>query len=151
MFPKWWFSSRSGLEPNRKHCNGFYHMKNRDLLNQWLFGRFHIFTNSELWLQWSIWVLIVSQDDKYLRDAVLDALSPHILQFVIQSLLVELLWNNVNYWVFFKVTQWILIGSQIEEWEVKKHLTLHLLHRYHIVIRSKLKSLFGAKDLSLQK
>jgi len=41
-----------------------------------------------------------------------------------------------------------MIGSQIEEYEVKQHLTLHLVHIYHIVIRSKLRYLIGAKGLS---
>jgi hypothetical protein len=48
-------------------------------------------------------------------------------------------------------SQRIVIGSQIREWEVKEHLKLHVLRIYHIVIRSKLQYLIGAKLLSSPK
>jgi len=44
-----------------------------------------------------------------------------------------------------------VIESQIEEWQVKEHLKLHTLGIYHIVIRSELKYLIGAKVRSWQK
>jgi len=40
--------------------------------------------------------MIVSQYDIYVKDAVLDALSPPILQCAIRSLFVELLWNKAD-------------------------------------------------------
>jgi len=95
--------------------------------------------------------VIVSQYDIYVKDAVFDALSPPILQFAIQSLFTELLSDNAKIFVFFQATQRIVIISQIEEWEVKEHQKLHLLRIYHIVIQSELKSLIGAKVLSLRK
>jgi len=85
-----------------------------------------IFANSALWLQLSIWVMIISQFDIYVNDAVLHALLPLILHFVIQSIFVELLWNDAKNWVFFAVTQRILIGSQTGEQEAEEHATLHL-------------------------
>jgi hypothetical protein len=57
--------------------------KNRTPPNWQFFGWFHIFANSEVWLQLSICVVIISQYDIYVKDAVLDALSPLILQFPI--------------------------------------------------------------------
>ena len=50
--------------------------KNRTKPNPRFFGWFHIFANPELWLQISLWVVIISQYDPYVEDAVLDALSP---------------------------------------------------------------------------
>jgi hypothetical protein len=55
-----------------------------------------IFPNSELWLQLNIQLVIVSQYDIYVKDAVLDALSPPIVHFAMRSLLVELLLNNAE-------------------------------------------------------
>jgi len=55
-----------------------------------------IFTNSELWLQLTIPVFIVSQYNIYLKDAVIDALSPPILQVAMRSLFIELLCNNAD-------------------------------------------------------
>jgi hypothetical protein len=78
--------------------------------------------------------VIVSQYDVYVTDAGLDALLPPILQFAIQSQLVELLSNNAEYSVIFEATQRILIGLQIGELEVKEHLKLSLLSIYYTVI-----------------
>ena len=95
--------------------------------------------------------MIVSQYDIYAKDAVLDGLSPPILQFAIRSLFIELLSNNAENLASVEATQRIVIGSQIGDQVVKEHLKLDLLRIYHIVIRSKLKNLIGAKDLSLRK
>jgi hypothetical protein len=76
--------------------------------------------------------VIVSQYDIYVKDAVLDALSPPNRQFVIRLLFVEWLRNNAENYAFFEATQRIVIGSQIGEWEVKEHLKLHLVCIYHI-------------------
>jgi len=53
-----------------------------------------------------------------------------------------------NFRHYFTATQWILIGSQIREEEVKEHANLYLLYIYHNVIRSELKYLIGANVLS---
>jgi len=119
--------------------------------NPRFFGRFHSFANSGLWLQLSIWVLIVSQYDIYVKHTILHALSPPIVQFVIQSLFIKSFRKTPNFLHYFTATQWIVIRSQFGEWKVKEHLKLHLLHIYHIVIRSQLKYLIGAKDLSSRK
>jgi len=50
-----------------------------------------IIANSELRLQWSIWVLIVSQFDVYVKDALLNAVSPPAVQFAIRLRSIELL------------------------------------------------------------
>ena len=94
------------------------------------------FANSELWLQGCIWVMIVSHYDVYVNDAVLDALSPPILQSAIWSLFVVSLRKTPNHQPCSTATQRIVIVSHIGEWEVKEHLKLHLLRIYHIVIRS---------------
>jgi len=112
------------------------------------FGWFHIFTNSELWLQLSIWVLIVSQYDIYVKDAALDARSLAILQFAIRSAYVESLRKWPNFGHYFTANQHIVIGSKIGQWEVKEHLKLRVLRIYHIVIKSELKYLIGGKVLS---
>jgi len=57
-------------------ARGFTPSQNRTPPNPRFFGRFPISANLELWLQFSIWVLILSQYDIYVTDAVLDALSP---------------------------------------------------------------------------
>jgi hypothetical protein len=62
-----------------------------------------------------------------------------------------LLRTTLDFRGYFTATQQIVIGSQIGEWKVKEHPKLHLLHIYHIVIGLQLKSLIGAKVLSLQK
>ena len=129
-------------------ATGFTSSKDQTALNPRFFGRFHKFANSELWLQLSIWVLIISQYDIYLKDVVLHALSLPTLYFAIISIFVELLWNNTNNWAFFAVTQRILTGSQNGDQEVKEYATLHLVHIYHIVIRSELRYLMGAKVCS---
>jgi len=78
-------------------------------------------------------------------------LSPPVLQFAIWSIFVESLLNNTENCAFFAVTQPILIGSQIEEQEVKAPAELHHLHIYHIVKRSELKFWIAAKVLSSRK
>jgi len=80
--------------------------------------------------------MILSHYDVYVEDAVLDALSPPILQCAIRSLFVVLLQKSPNCQGYFTATQQIVIVSHIGEWEVKEHLKLHLLRIYHIVIRS---------------
>ena len=149
--PNWRFSSRSRLEPNWNRCNRFNPLKKLNRTEPAVFWRFLILAQSQLWLQLSIWVLIVSQYHIYVKDSDLDALSPPILQFAIRVLVVELLWKNTHNWAFFEVTQWMLIGSQIEEREVKEQLTVHLLRIYHIVIQSKLKYFIGPKVPSSRK
>jgi len=47
--------------------------------------------------------------------------------------------KNTKNRVFFSVTSWILIESQIAEWEAKEHPKLHTLCIYYILIWSELK------------
>jgi len=75
--------------------------------------------NEELWLQWSIWVLIVSQYGIYLYHAVLDALLPPVLQFAIWSIFVVSLLNKTHHWGLLAVSQQILIGSEFGEQDAK--------------------------------
>ena len=92
--------------------------------------------------------MIVLQHNIYIKDAVLNALSHSVVKVVIQSLFVESLRKTLNHHCHFTATERIVIGSQIREWEVKEHPKLHLLCISHIVIRSQLKYLIGAKVLS---
>jgi len=48
-------------------------------------------------------------------------------------------------WRYFTVIRWILVQSQICQWEVKERLKLHNQCTDHIVIRSELKYSIGAK------
>jgi hypothetical protein len=50
---------------------------------------------SEVWLQLSIWVLIVSQHDQYIDCAVLVTLSPPAFRFAIQQVFGES-WSNTH-------------------------------------------------------
>jgi len=142
-----------GLGWNRSGTivKSFTPSKNPTAPNPGFFGQFHIFANSSLWLQFSIWVVNVSQYDIYIKDAVLDALWPPSLRFAIRSLFVKSLRKMLNSWCYFTATQGIVIGSQIGKWEVKEHPKLHVLCIYYIVIRSQLKYLIGAKVKSLWK
>jgi len=47
--------------------------------------------------------------------------------------------------LYFTATQRISVGSQIWKWEMKQRLVLHILHTDHVMIRSELKYLIGAK------
>jgi hypothetical protein len=60
-----------------------------------------------------------------------------------------MLGNNTKHWLFFAVTQQILISSQIAELEVKEHYILHNTHKYDIFIQSELKFLIGGNFLSV--
>jgi len=97
-----------------------------------------IFSNSDLWLNLSISVLIVSHYDIYLKDAGLDALSPSILQFAIRSIFVELLQKTLSCRCYFTAIKQMVIELQIRELDVKEHLKQHLLCIYYIVIQSEL-------------
>jgi len=46
---------------------------------------------------------------------------------------------------YFTAIQWILVRSQIGQRDVKEKLKLHNLHTDHVMIRSELKYLIGAK------
>jgi hypothetical protein len=114
-----------------------------------ILGGWNIFSHWDLWLELSIWVVIVWQYNIYVKHAHLDALSAAFLKLVIRSLFVALLRKMLRFRHNFPTTQRKAIGSQIREWEVKDHLKLHLLHIYYFVIWSQLKYLIGVKDLSL--
>jgi len=55
----------------------------------------------QLWLQLSIWVLIVSWDDQYVSCAVLAPLSPPAFRFAIGLISVERLWNTGDFYANF--------------------------------------------------
>jgi len=115
------------------------------------FGRSLHLGHSELWLQLSIWVLIVSQYDIYITDALLHAPSPPVLWFEIWSIFVESLWKTNYFRHHCTATQPISIRSQIGQKKVKQHAKVHLLRIYHIVIQSELKYLIGAQVMCLRK
>jgi hypothetical protein len=91
---------------------------------------------------------MLSQYDIYVTDAVLDALSPPILQFAIRSIFVVSLHKTLDFRPSFTATKQLVIKSHTGEWEVKKHPKQHLLHMYYIMIQSQLKYSIGAKVLS---
>ena len=94
-----------------------------------------VFANSELWLQLSIWVLVVSQYNIYINSAVSDILSPPFLHFAIWSIFVESLRNMPNFRRDFAATQGILLTLQIGDREVKEYPKLHTLHMENFVIQ----------------
>jgi hypothetical protein len=151
MVPNWRLVPGPGWNRTGSMATGFTPSKIRTALNPWFFGWFHKFINSELWLQLSIWVLIVSQYNIYLKDAVLDAVSPRSLQFAFRSLFGELLGKNGRIYLLFEATQRLVTGSHIGEWVAQEHVKLHLLCIYYIVIWLELKCLIGAKVLSSRK
>jgi len=95
-----------------------------------------IFVNSKLWLQLSISVLMISQCDIYVKEAVLHTLPPTLQQFAIWTIFIESLQKTSNFQCYFRDTRRIFIGSQIGIKEVKEHTKLHVEHIYHIVIWS---------------
>jgi hypothetical protein len=147
----WRFTSGTRLQPKWNHWDRLYHIKNQTGLNPQFFGCFKNFATSELYLQFSIPVQIISQYDVHANDAVLDAISHPIHQFGIQGRLFWLLWINTKSGAFCEATQPIWIWSEIEEWAVREHHQLDLLRIYHILIQSKLTSLIGAKVWSMRK
>ena len=70
---------------------------------------------------------MVSQYGIYVNDAVLDSLSPPILQVVIRSQFSESLGKKFNFRRYLTATQRIVIGIQIRESKAKEYLKLHLL------------------------
>jgi len=157
-FPGWNLNRGPGsvLEPPWNRTTRWQVVPNPNrTYNRCLLAGFHIqqsliLTKSEFWLQLIICVLIVSQYDIYISDAVLHALVPPALQFAMRAIFVESLSNNAESWAFFAVTQRILIEIHIGEQEVKEHAKLHRWLTYHIVIQLELKYLAGAKVLSSQ-
>ena len=145
------FASGSRLEPNLNHCNSFYPIKGPNHTEPeviWLVPQCR-----KLWslAPISISVLIISHYDIYIKDAILHALSPPIFQFAIGSIFVESGQKMPDFQWCSTATQRILIGLQLWEKGLKVHAKLHLLCIYHIVIRSELKYLIGAKHLSSRK
>jgi hypothetical protein len=54
-------------------------------------------------------------------------------------------------YTYFTATQWISVGSQFWKQEVKDRLTLRNRHIHHVMIRSELKYLIGAKNIGTAK
>jgi hypothetical protein len=61
------------------------------------FDRFHILANSELLLQLTVWVLIISHSDIYINHVLLEALLTPIFQCVIRSIIVEFPQKNKHF------------------------------------------------------
>jgi hypothetical protein len=57
----------------------------------------------------------------------------------------------VKIYAYFTATQRISIGSQFWKREVKDRLKLHNLHIHHVMIRSELKYVIGAKNVGTAK
>jgi hypothetical protein len=80
-----------------------------------IFGGWTIFSHWDLWLELSIWVVIVWQYNIYVKHAHLDALSAAFLKLVIRSLFVALLRKMHRFRHYFPTTQCNAIGLQIRE------------------------------------
>jgi len=113
--------------------------------------RAFVFLNSELWLQWSIWVPIVSQYVLYIKDTGFEARSSPCHQSAIRSIFVESLRKTPNDCCYCTTTQRIMIRSQNGGWEVKEHWKLHHWRIYHIVTQSHHVYLIGDTVLRLPK
>jgi hypothetical protein len=57
----------------------------------------------------------------------------------------------VSIYAYFTANQRISVGSQFRNWEVKDRLKLHNLRIHHVMIRSELKYLIGAKNVGTAK
>jgi len=88
-FPNRWFDSGSGPFQYWTVAMGLTTRKPQ-LLEM---GRFYpqkpSISSSQLWLQLSIWVLIVSWEDQYIDSAVWAALRPRGFRFAIRPIIVE--------------------------------------------------------------
>jgi len=106
-------------------------------------------STQKLWLQLSIWVLIVSWHDQYVDCAVLTAVSPPTFRFLIRPLVLKSLSKtpliSCNRCFYLTATQRISVGSQICKREVKERLELQNLCPDHAMIRSELKYVIGVK------
>jgi hypothetical protein len=100
--------------------------------------------------QLSIWVLIVSQYDPCMNDAVSGALLPPGLRFAIWWIFVELLGNYAENRVLSKATRQISIQIQIGDLEVKMCLGLHLAQIDYIAVRSELRYFIGEKAFAAE-
>jgi len=85
-FPGW---SRVRFHPNPDRGTGSYHTKNPDRRKWAGFTTKNPAWNWPFWLQFSIWVLIVSQHDQYVDCAVSVALSPPAFRMAIRQVFVE--------------------------------------------------------------
>jgi len=87
----------------------------------------------QLWVQFSIWVLIELWDDEYADCVVLQALSPPALRFGIQMIFVEWLWNKGKYYAKFTGFRWRLHECRFDQqsdsgmWKCGWHCTIYVL------------------------
>jgi hypothetical protein len=98
------FSSRPGPNPNPLLSWRGGTRPGHRTANIWPGYNLNVVPNSwfqQLWLQLSIWVLIVQWHEQYVDCAELWALSPPAFRFVIWLIFVELLWNKGQFWEKF--------------------------------------------------
>jgi len=110
-----------------------------------------ICTNTECWLQFSIYILIVSEYNIIHKSTDLDPLSPPILHFEMWSTFVVLRSNHTGHLWLIVATKPISFRSLIVAQDAKDHLMLCALLIYHTVILMEIKYLIAAKILSGQK
>jgi len=96
-----WFGSRPGQKPDPLSLGGCVtHTRHRTagILLAWNRTAVPNILFLLLWLQSSIWVLIVSCHSQYVNWSALTPLSPPALKLAIQLIFVGWLWNNCWFW-----------------------------------------------------
>jgi len=91
------------LNQTRTSGTDFTLLKNQSSPNPCFFGRCYIFTYLDPWLQLIIWIVIIPQYETYINYAMLDDLSPPILQYTIQSIFIESQWIRPIFRRYFAV------------------------------------------------
>ena len=92
-----WFGSRPGQKPNQLCLGGFVTRTGHRAVGIWPASNRTADPNIRfllLWLQLSIWVLIVSWHSQYVNCSALAPLWPPASKFAIRLIFVEWLWNN---------------------------------------------------------
>ena len=131
------------------HGNGSYHKKNRD---HWKWASFTTqnlpfnikrlapieYLSSDRIMTWSICRLCSSSRSFTSRCQMCDWTNIHWVAVENPRILVEI-------WCYFAAIQRILVRSQYWQREVEERLKVHNLHMDHVLIRSELIYLIGAK------
>jgi len=150
------FSFRRGQKPNPVCLGGVVPRTGHRTVGYWPgWNRTVVGTTRflHLWLQFSIWVLLVLWHGQYVDCVDLGALSPPAFRFAIRTIFVELLWKTAHFKRNLRVVDRdsTNIGQiAIRKWEVKERIKLHNLYIDRVMIRSELRYLIGAKLVKLK-
>ena len=141
--------SGSGSDPELNRCNGSYHTKTRTVAigpvlppktrhyKSTIFAPIKYLSSDRI-VTWSVGKLCSFSPSFTSGSQICGRTN-------IRRVAIENPGISPEMWCYFTVIQWILVQSQIWHREVKERLKLHNLRTDHIVIRSEIKYLIGAK------